>query len=721
MIQGGTPAPKREIVNLLLQVLPIETIRTLLKIQAETDLRRRLDDFPKHQLVEAIQSTAEGQSALNDAKARYPLSTKPTLYLVSVSHWPNREELLSVTQNLAQIGHEGQVLFGTDRTIRSIYMVTPLREIQAPIQYFEIPLVYEKKIEYVESDPTSEEYGEPSEIYSLEKSLIWYCSQYKHALLLCGDYSAVKPILCYGTTKLGVSWQSPYFTEEMLQRLAEGATPRSASFSRLDNAIEDEFDAQTMTVFDRELGQSRSFHRLMNDESKQQTSGFYTNHPDLVEGGLGISRQYGRIWTPTKLRKDSLLALSMNLIQKTETELARESEINLDGFISYYRNIPIKINKRKIDSTQRTVFTKLIKGIISAKKSDYHEYVLENDFLNDLIAQRENLDLIVGIEVNCENCGSYLLRCPDCQDPLQPTTNDNGQTIFQCEKHPDALTILDGHQIRCDCGSEMDITLSTDIRIYPGANLLKSLHHFLAEMENQQYDGSFQIQGNILHLVSKNRNGMNQYNLDNFQCWQTRAHLHQRHPGENVAESYRSALSRLKEKCHQNNWHPSRETCVACMREQVTRKKVFDGSTKSNICLPRLMGYAIDMDFDGIHHKHEIADIRYPDVLIDTGEQRNIGIHLKSRERPRKSGLGRSASGIKGLYAQYCHSVYSSAHRDVNMEIVGISIPNTINQEVTEDFQYLSNQLGFPLVILTEEDWVKILDAVLEKAEIEEL
>ena len=68
MIQGGTPVPKREIVNLILQVLPIETIRTLLKIQPETDLRRRLDDFPKHQLVEAIQITAEGQTALMKLK-----------------------------------------------------------------------------------------------------------------------------------------------------------------------------------------------------------------------------------------------------------------------------------------------------------------------------------------------------------------------------------------------------------------------------------------------------------------------------------------------------------------------------------------------------------------------------------------------------------------------------------------------------------------------------
>ncbi|MEN6300680.1 MAG: zinc ribbon domain-containing protein, partial [Anaerolineaceae bacterium] len=543
MIQGGTPVPKREIVNIILQVMPIELIRSLLNIQAETDLRRRLDDFPKHQLVEALQSTVEGQTALNDAKARYPLSTKPTLYLVSISHWPDHDELLGITHYLAQIGSEGKVHFGADRTLRSIYMITPLREIQAPINHFEIPLVYEKKIEYIESDPTSEEYGEPREIYSLEKALIWYCSQYKHALLLCGDYSAVKPILYYGTTKLGISWQLPYLSEGMLQRLAEGATPRSASFSRLDNAIEDEFDAQTMTVFDSELGQSRSFNRLINDESKQQTSGFYTNHPDLVDGGLGISRQYGRIWTPTKLRKDSLLGLSMNLIQKTETELARESDINLDGFIGYYRNIPIKIRKRKIDSTQRTIFTNLIRGIITAKKTDHHEYVLEPGLINDLIAQREILDLLVGIEVSCENCGSYLLRCPDCQAPLHPTTGNDGQIVFQCERHPEELTIFDNQQIRCDCGSEIDVTLSTDIRIYPGAELLKSLHQFLSRMENQQYDGSFLIQGNVLHLVTKNRNGMNQYNLDNFQYWQARAHLHQRHPGENVAENYRSILS----------------------------------------------------------------------------------------------------------------------------------------------------------------------------------
>lgn len=717
MILGGTPIPKREIVEIIVRIIPPDNIRAILRIQTETIIRRRLEDFPKHQLVEVVQSTAEGRAALEEAKSRYPLTTKPTLYLISVTNWPDRDVLFQITENLAQKGYEDRVRFGSDRLVPSVYMVTPIREYQVPLSFLEIPLVYEKKIEYVVSDPESEDYGEVDQILSLEKAMIWYSGHFKHALLLCGDFPAVKPILNYGIIKLGIRWQLPFLSEDMLQRLAEGATPRSASFSRLDNALEDEFDAQTMTISDRELGDSRSYQRLMGDESRQQTSGFYSNHPDLVFGGLGISRQYGRIWTPTKLRKDTLLALSMNLIQKTEAELNREAEINLDGFVSYYRNHPVKIQEKKIGIHQRIVFEKLIKAIIAARKSNNQESILDLDFIHDLISQQQHLDLIIGLEANCENCGSYLLRCPDCQAPLQSTIIDNQQVIFQCKEHPER-SIQNNQEISCDCGGNLDITFSMDIRILPGVSLIKSLHAFLSVLENQQYDGSFLIQGNILRLVPKNRSVISQFRLSDFRHWRMRAHLHQRNPAEDEVERNRQILFRIKEKCSQNNWHPSRETCNACLNEEVSRRKILNGSKLDRICLPRLLGYAIDERFDGIHHKHEIADIRYQDISEETGNQLNLGIHLKSRERPRTRGLGRSVSGIKELYMQYCHSVYSSSHRNVNLDVVGISIPNIISDEVIEDFQYLSNQLGFPLIILAEDDWMKILDAAIEKAEV---
>ena len=719
MTIGGTPVPRREIIELIMQTIPEETTRAFLNIQPETDLRRRLDDFPKQQLVEVLQGTADGQDALEEAKANYPLTSKPSMYLISIARWSDREILSSTTEDLAQQGFEGRVQFGSDRLIRSVYMITPIRERQDPLPFLEVPLVYEKKIEFIVSTPDSDDYGEVNEVYSLEKAIIWYSGQFNHALLLCGDFSAVKPILYYGRAKLEIEWQLPFLSEEMLQRLAEGAAPRSATFSRLDYSLDDVFDAQTMTIYDQALGNSRSYQRLMGDDARQQTSGFYSNHPDLVLGGLGISRQYGRIWTPTKLRKDSLLALSMNLIQKTETELAREAETNPGGFVGYFRNVPVTIGRKKIVSTQRIVFDKLIETIITARRSANQEMVLNASVINGLISQSEKLDLIIGFEARCENCGSYLYRCPDCQAPYQPIITYDQQVVFQCEKHPEH-SVRDNEQEICECGEELEITFSADIRIFPGASLIKSVHKFLSVFENQQYDGSFLIQGDILRLLPKNRNAHYQYLLSNFRYWRVRAHLHQRNLAEDKAEKYRQALSRIKEKCAHNNWHPSRYTCAACMKEQISRKKILDGSRKSNICLPRLLGYAIDEEFDGIHHRHEIADIRYQDVLEETGRQLNLGIHLKSRGIPRKRGLGRSVTGVKELYTQYCHSIYSSATRRANLDVVGVSIPNVLNDEVVEDFRYLSSQLGFPLIILSEDDWLKIIETAIEKAEVGE-
>ena len=56
--------------------------------------------------------------------------------------------------------------------------------------------------------------------------------------------------------------------------------------------------------------------------------------------------------------------------------------------------------------------------------------------------------------------------------------------------------------------------------------------------------------------------------------------------------------------------------------------------------------------------------------------------------------------------------------RGEDLNVIGISVPNVINSEVVENFKYLANQLGYTLLILSEDEWVKIMDAAIEKAEI---
>ena len=713
MIIGGTPVPKREIVDLILRVMSADQVCDKLKIQPDTILARRLSDFTKSELVEVIESTAEGKTALEETKTKYPLTTQPTLYLISVISWPDQQVLLARSADLSERMSRAAVFFGDDRLVRSIYMITAAREYQDHIPFIEIPLVYEKKIEYVISDPDSEDYGEVDVVYSLEKAFVWYSHQFKHALLLCGDFPAVKPILHYGINQLGIRWQLPYLSEEMLHRLAEGANPRTASFSRLEADPDDDLDVQTMMISDQWLGASQSYRRLTQDGSRHQTSGFYSNHPDLVYGGLGISRQYGRIWTPAKLRKDSLLALSINLIQKTEEELNREAEINLGGFIGYYRNTPLTLARKKVNKSQRTYIEELTRAIITARRSPSNEIELDDNLVRNLLIHSENLDLVPALEIQCEDCGNYLLRCPVCQAPYEPE-GENQDIVFRCPKHPEEIT-RDNQSIACECGGENEITYSTDLRIFPGAEILKTLQGFLAVMENQQYDGSFVIIGNLLHLVPKARTGAPLYTLNNFRSWRVRAHIHQRNLPDNKAKKYKENLSRIKEKCSRNEYHPTRAICTDCMDEEISKSRIQAGN---EFCLPRLFGYAIDMNFDGVHHGHEIADIRYDDVLYDTEENLALGIHLKSRQYPRARGLGRSVECVKGLYTQYCYSAYLAAMRGERIDVIGISVPNVINDQVIENFEYLATQLGFPLMVLSEDDWVKILDVAIEKSEI---
>ncbi|BCY16552.1 MAG: hypothetical protein HPY59_13830 [Anaerolineae bacterium] len=713
---GGTPVPKREIIELVIRNIPGDQIREMLNIQAETDLRRRLDDFSKNQLVEVLQSTENGHNALEDTKANYPLSSSPTLYLVSVNSWPDFQHLLETTTELAEQMQEEAIRFGLDRTVRSVYIITPAREFVTQIPFQEIPLVYEKKIEYVVSDPESEDFGEVNVIYSLEKAIIWYSREFRHALLLCADFQAVKPILYYCRTLLDIGWQLPYLSEEMLDRLAEGANPRTASFSRIDDDPIGNFDAQSLTISDPSLGELRSYRSLSDDPSRQQTFGFYSSHPDLVQGGMGISRQYGRIWTPTHLRKDSLLALSINLIQKTEQELNREADINPNGFIAYYRHVPVTLGRKKLKIQQRYYFEELIKAIIGARRSRSSEFQFDPVFVRNLVEQYHFLDIVPALNIHCENCGDNIARCSICNSPLTPIVVDH-QLIFQCSTHPNEHQYQDNELFPCDCGANIELTFSADIRILPGVQLLKAIHRFLGVIENQQFDGSFIIIGHVLRLLPRNRVAINEYHLSEFQMWQTRAHIHQRNISDERKKQYSQILWRIKEKCARNNRHSSNEICSGCMREVITTARIKTGN---DLCLSRLFGYAVDEEFDGVHHGHEIADIQYPDVWINTGEEKRIGIHLKSRERSKVRGLGRSVPSIKGLYTQYCHSAYLATIQGVDLDIIGVSIPNTINDEVREDFQFVSGQFGYPVVILDEEDWFRIVDAAIEKAAVEQ-
>jgi len=134
-----------------------------------------------------------------------------------------------------------------------------------------------------------------------------------------------------------------------------------------------------------------------------------------------------------------------------------------------------------------------------------------------------------------------------------------------------------------------------------------------------------------------------------------------------------------------------------------------------------MLGLTIAKGFDGVHHGYEVADVKYEDVLDDTSEQVRLGIHLKSRRRrSRPKGLGRGARPIRGLYTQLFYSAYLALTGRAEFDVIGISVPNPIDEEVVASMRHLVNELGFPLLVVDEGEWLKIVDAVLEQLEVEQ-
>jgi hypothetical protein len=309
-----------------------------------------------------------------------------------------------------------------------------------------------------------------------------------------------------------------------------------------------------------------------------------------------------------------------------------------------------------------------------------------------------------------------VIRCQKCNFPLIPEKIED-EWLFSCSICNSQKQRNDS-TFKCDCSEEGDVTYSTDIRILPGAGFLEAANDFINNtLKIKQFSDSFIIIGNTLRLIKLNkiRSDNLEYSLQNFNKWKTRARIKYQKASINKIKGDCRTLGRIKEKCKEKNYHPTKEDCQNCKISKMINERIIKGEY---ICLSRLFGFAIDEFFDGIHHGAEGADIQYEDIDAD-GKTWKIGIHLKSRNPNTKRCIGRGDKRIKGLYAQYCYSIYQINEGLLDEEIVGVSIPNTICPDVIASFKYLARRFKIPLLILQEEDWVRILHRAFEIIDLE--
>ncbi|MBN2602614.1 MAG: hypothetical protein JXA91_00590 [Candidatus Thermoplasmatota archaeon] len=709
-MRGKSTVPKDALINGILSTLTEEIIRDRLNLGISVNVNSRIHNLSKSELVELIKSSEKGEKLLANLEEKYPLIGSPTLYLVISKNIPTAKKIIDKTTDIAK-DDKCVLTFSPEKTIRSIYNTDRARVLNFTPYLIEIPVFYERRIDFTSTDP--ENWGENLIIYDLRRAFIWISNAYNHGLIACSDYSAISPIITWANNFLEISLDLPNIPLDMFYRLAEGGLPRTATFASTEMAGKPFLDIQSLTVYDQDLKNTETYKKLQDDNDREQWAGYFSQHPTIPIGGLGIARRYGRIWTPSHLPKDTLLTSAINLISRTEEVLTEKLELGDKTFLDHYKYVSVNINGKPITKEPRKIFNDIAWSLYRIIKKHSKQEIVDNALVLKVIEHKDVLGFITTIETDCKQCGFVLVKCPECLSPYEAVIDD-GEIKIVCPIHRD--TKHDGNDVyKCECGEILEIILPNNIKLYPGISTTQAFRDFISQ-KDLKFDGWFLLDGNLLRSYPKSKIRSQEYHLKDLNLWRLRAHIHVISPvfgkGKNQVIKI---LKTIKEKCNQNNWHPSKKMCDECYKRKIILKDI----SNNNFCLPRLIGLAIDIKFDGIHHQYEEADIKYHDNLIpDDNRDVYVGIHLKSREKdPPRRGVGQASSGMKGLYAQLFFSIYKKLNSLPSFDLIGVSIPNKIYQETRNAMVDLTTELGYPILVLDEEDWLLITAAAIETIE----
>jgi hypothetical protein len=306
-----------------------------------------------------------------------------------------------------------------------------------------------------------------------------------------------------------------------------------------------------------------------------------------------------------------------------------------------------------------------------------------------------------------------LAKCPTCNQLLTVGYEEDSIHAI-C---PKCLAVYID-QIECECGDTIKfIDLATLIRIIPEDACNKSIQK-AADKFNKQYRGTWCIQGlSLKYFESRQTIKYPRLSLSDFQLWRTQGRLD--YPIRCLkTNDIQNILNKTKEKCWRDGTPPSEVKCMECKTNLIHPKWIKSGNT----CLLRLFGIPIGKKFDGVHHGHEKADIRYEDVLFDDQQLVNVWIHVKSRSQHcPPQGMGRTTLPIQGLYKQVIFSAFEAATKGNKVQVIGIAIPNPIKTDVINSMAYAINILGFSFLVVDDNEWQKIICSAYEQSEFENI
>jgi len=299
--------PKLRLVKAIIDTFSESRVRSSFNLMPTTSVVERLSDMRKDSLEEFLKSSTRGAALFKDLVERFPKNMPRTFFLVKLPPRKYTEELEGAVSKLAKKERENALFVNSK--IRAVYLEDE-GSVVDDWGLLEVPIAYERKLEYQIGDPPeSERYAEFEQTYSLEHAFVWLLDEYSHGIVCCSDLAALQAILKYFREKLSLRLAVPNMTAEIFTRLIEKSETSSATFSGLPLGI------PTVTVYARNVDQSDLYQTLEGDPNREQTAGFFRNDDGELFASFGISRRYARIWTPWHYSKSLLVTAGQDIIR----------------------------------------------------------------------------------------------------------------------------------------------------------------------------------------------------------------------------------------------------------------------------------------------------------------------------------------------------------------------------------------------------------------------
>lgn len=696
--------PKSYMISSILDIVDLTEVRKYFKFKNGTDVKSRLNSLTKIQLSEFIDYFGgELADRVRSKENSFPLESSASLYIINVPNSYSFSEVSRITIELSEAGRNKGLINTDDKSIRAVYFRQPIVEILN--DYYEGCIGYEKRVLITEWDPSKEEYGKQRYEYTLKNALVWLSrSLPSYGIIACNDFYAVPQIIKYLNTCFNLNIHAPELTENMLQKISYGSNAKNATFTKL---FEDN-DVKTITIYDEQLSKREMYRDLTSSGLREQRAGFYTNHPDLLRAGIGISRSYGKIWTPAYLERSELIKLSSSIIIRLDKELKTTAENDYSQYISYYSNSKVFIDGTELTGTNRSFFDKFIGLLVACNKTSDKKLTLSNEHIRFLVKKKNKFKMDVAFVFDCPNCGEIKLKCPTCNKNLTAIIKDN-ELKEECKK---CNITLSKEEYKCDCGESIQVlNIYNNLVLIPGIEFLDAVNEYAKLLHpNVVVPDLFMIKGESLIVFIKSSQDITPIvYLSQLKYWNVRAHYNSLTADKDLL----AILRKLKEKCNINKYHPKSSDCEKCSKKTVTEENY----NNKEMCLLRAFGIPINQyHLDGIHNGNEKADILYEDMIDDKSV--TIGIHVKSRkDYKRTEVLSRTKSIIRELFTQLFFTLYKTSKGDEKYDVLGIAIPNKLKKDVVDSMQRVVNHFGISFIYIDEDEWLKIIQSNINIAQ----